>query len=144
MAVLSDPRLIRENFDTLTEYADKITGLVTTPKSPERVRLVGAWSGALDRIVADSTLSTADRLVAVGAKVSLARLDTQDAPLPPALEKTVRDEVARADRTTTDPYARHDFRTDVAGTGEPQTYRCLRSQSGRLAGRLPSSSRASA
>jgi thioredoxin-related protein len=106
VAVLADPRLIRENFDTLTEYADKIAEFVTVPKSPERVRLVSAWSGALDRIVADSTLSTADRLVAVGAKVSLARLDAKDAPLPPTLERTVRDEVARADRETTDPYAR--------------------------------------
>jgi len=104
--VLADPKLIRENFDTLTEYADKIAEFVTAPKSPERVRLVSAWSGALDRLIADSTLSTADRLVAVGAKVSLARLDAKDAALPPALEKTVRDEVARADRETTDPYAR--------------------------------------
>jgi len=105
-AVLADPRLIRENFDTLTEYADKIAAFVTEPKSPERARLVIAWSAALDRIVADPSLSTTDRLTAVGAKVALARLDVKDAALPPALEKTVRDEVARADRETSDPYAR--------------------------------------
>jgi thioredoxin-related protein len=105
-AVLADPKLIRENFDTLTEYADKIAGFVTQPSSAERRRLVLAWSGALDRIIADDTLSEVDRLAAVGAKVALARLDAKDAALPPALEKTVRDEVARADRETTDPYAR--------------------------------------
>ena len=105
-AVLADPKLIRENFDTLTEYADKIAGYVTEPKSPERARLVSSWSAALDRLVADTTLSTADRLVAVGAKVALVRLDTKDAALSPALEKTVRDEVARADGETKDPYAR--------------------------------------
>jgi len=105
-AVLADPKLIRENFDTLTEYADKIAGYVTSPKSPERARLVSAWSAALDRLVADATLSTADRLVAVGSKVALARLDEKDAPLSPALEKMVRDEVARADSETGDPYAR--------------------------------------
>jgi thioredoxin-related protein len=106
MAVLADPKLIRENFDTLTEYADKIAGYVTEPKSPERARLVTSWSAALDRLVADTTLSTADRLVAVGAKVALARRDAKDGPLSPALEKTVRDEVARADSETKDPYAR--------------------------------------
>ncbi|HUH94695.1 MAG TPA: thioredoxin family protein [Casimicrobiaceae bacterium] len=105
-AVLGDPRLTRENFDTLTEYADRITGFVTAPHSPERARLVVAWSSALDRLIADPTLSTADRLTAVGAKVSLARLDAEDAALPAGLEKTVRDEVARADQETTDPYAR--------------------------------------
>jgi hypothetical protein len=105
-ALLADPKLVRENFDTLTEYADKIAGFVTEPNSPERKRLVLAWSGALDRIVADATLSETDRLTAVGAKVALARLDAKDAALPPALEKTVRDEVARADEETTDPYAR--------------------------------------
>jgi thioredoxin-related protein len=105
-AVLADPRLIRENFDTLTEYADKIADYVTLPGSPERNRLVVAWSAALDRIVADPTLSTADRLTAVSAEVGLARLDAKDAALPPALDKKVRDEVARADRETTDPYAR--------------------------------------
>lgn len=105
-AVLADPKLTRENFDTLTEYADKIAGFVTEPKSPERARIVVAWTAALDRIIADPTLSTTDRLTAVGAKVSLARLDAEDAALPPGLEKTVRDEVDRADRETTDPYAR--------------------------------------
>jgi len=105
-ALLGDPQLVRQNFDTLTEYADKIAGFVTAPKSPERARLVAAWSAALDRLVADPTLSTVDRLSAIGAEVSLARLDAKDAPLPPALEKTLREEVARADRETTDPYAR--------------------------------------
>jgi thioredoxin-related protein len=104
--VLADPKLIRENFDTLTEYADKIAGFVTSPNSGERKRLVLAWSAALDRLIADDTLSEVDRLTAVGAKVALARLDAKDAALPPALEKTVRDEVARADKETTDPYAR--------------------------------------
>jgi len=106
LAVLADSRLVRENFDTLTQYAGKIAGFVTTPKSPERGRLVAAWTAALDRLVADSSLWTADRLVAVSAEVALARLDAKDAPLPAPLQKSVRDAVARADRETADPYAR--------------------------------------
>jgi thioredoxin-related protein len=104
--VLADPALTRENFDTLTEYAGAITAFVTAPKSPERARLIASWSGALERLVADASLSTADRLTAVGGEVALARLDLKDGPLPAPLVKTVRDQVARADRETTDPYAR--------------------------------------
>jgi thioredoxin-related protein len=104
--VLADPALTRENFDTLTEYAGAITAFVTAPKSPERARLIASWSGALERLVADASLSTADRLTAVAGEVALARLDLKDTPLPAPLLKTVRDEVARADRETTDPYAR--------------------------------------
>jgi len=106
LAVLADPRLVRENFDTLTEYAGKIAGFVTAPKSPERARLLASWTAALDRLVADTSLWTADRLVAVSAEVALARLDAKDAPLSAPLQKSVRDAVARADRETADPYAR--------------------------------------
>jgi len=106
VSVLGDLQLVRENFDTLTEYADKIAGFVTPPKSAERERLVTAWTAALDRLVADASLSTTDRLVAVSARVGLARLDAKDAPLPAPLLQSVRDQVARADRETADPYAR--------------------------------------
>src|SRR5215470_7042925 len=104
LAVITDAKLARENFDTLTEYPGEIVGFVTVPNSPERARLVAAWTVALDRLVADQTLSTADRLAAIKGVVSLARLDAQGA-LPPALLDRVRDQVARADRATTDLYA---------------------------------------
>jgi thioredoxin-related protein len=106
LIVLDDPALTRENFDTLTEYAGAVAGFVTAPRSPERTRLAAAWTDALERLVADASLSTADRLTAVSGEVELARLDLKDGPLPAPLLKRVRDEVARADRTTTDPYAR--------------------------------------
>ena len=51
LAVLADLRLTRENFDTLTGYPGQIAGFVTAPKSPERERLVAAWTAALDRLV---------------------------------------------------------------------------------------------
>jgi thiol-disulfide isomerase/thioredoxin len=106
LAVLADSRLTRENFDTLTEYPGQIAGFVTAPKSAERARLVAAWSAALERLIADTSLSTADRLTAVDGQVALAKLDDKDAPLPEALAKSLREQVARADRETSDPYAR--------------------------------------
>jgi len=106
MAVLSDPRLARENFDLLVYYPREVADLVTPPKSPERARLVAAWNAALERLVADASLSTADRLSAVDAQVVLAKLGGPNATLPAALLTTVREQAARADRETSDPYAR--------------------------------------
>ncbi|MDQ2961905.1 MAG: thioredoxin family protein [Pseudomonadota bacterium] len=106
LAVFADPRLTRENFDTLTQYPGQIAGFVTAPKSPERRRLAAAWTAALDRLAADPSLSTADRLTAVTGQVALVRLDAKDGPVPATLLKTVRDAVARADRETADPYER--------------------------------------
>lgn len=114
VAVLADPALTRANFDTLTEYAGPIAAFVTVSGSPERARLVGSWSAALDRLAADSSLGTADRLEAIAGEAALTRLDLKDAPLPPALLKTVREAVARADRETSDPYARQAV-IDAAG-----------------------------
>jgi thiol-disulfide isomerase/thioredoxin len=105
-SVLADPRVARENFDTLTEYAEEITAFVTVPASPARAKLVAAWSAVLDRLASDATLSTTDQLTALTAEVQLARRDAGNRALPAALLAKVHDQVAHADRVTTDPYAR--------------------------------------
>jgi thiol-disulfide isomerase/thioredoxin len=104
--VLADAATSRANFDVLTNNAGDIAGYVTSVKSPSRAQLIADWNVALARLVDDATLSTVDRLTAVTAQVELARLDNDKAPLPEALQKSVREQVARADRETTDPYAR--------------------------------------
>ena len=106
MAVLADPKLARENFDLLVYYPSEVAKLLTLPKSPERARVVTAWSSALERMGADATLSTADRLVVIDAQVVLAKLDSEKAALPEPMLKIVREQTARADRDTSDPYAR--------------------------------------
>ena len=106
MAVLADPKLARDNFDLLVYYPREVANLVTLPKSPERARVVAAWDAALERLIGDASLSTADRLSVVDAKVALAKLDAPKATLADALVETVREEAARADRETSDPYAR--------------------------------------
>jgi hypothetical protein len=105
-SVLADSRSARDNFDTLTEYPREITAFITAPTSPERAKLVAAWSAVLDGLAADTTLSTADQLTAITGEVQLAQLDAGSAPLPEALLAKVRSQVARADRITSDPYAR--------------------------------------
>jgi len=90
----------------LVYYPREIANRVTLPKSPERARVVAAWNAALERLIADATLSTADRLSVVDAEIALARLDAPKSTLPDALLKRVREESLRADRETSDPYAR--------------------------------------
>jgi hypothetical protein len=105
--VLGDPKFARENFDVIVYSVGEIAGYITLPKSAERARLAATWNSALDLLIADRSLSTADRLAALGAKIELARLDTpKEAPVSNALQNIVRDQAASADRETTDPYAR--------------------------------------
>ena len=103
---LAEPRVSRANFDILTNNASDLVSYVTLPKSAERAQLITQWNATLARLVDDATLSTADRLTAVTAQVQLAQIDLGKAALPEALQKNVREQVGRADRETTDPYAR--------------------------------------
>jgi len=103
--VTHDPALARENFDLLTLAAGKVARHVTLPQSAARRELVAAWDAALDHFANDGALSTADRLTALAARVDLAKLDGAKA-LPEPLAQQVRQDVARADRETTDVYAR--------------------------------------
>ena len=105
--VLADPQLARANFDLLTYYSDNIVGVITLPKSPGRAELVTDWTTFLARFVDDLDLSTVERLNVLAAQVALAKLDASPkAAVPSPLLTTVREEVARASRDTTDPYAR--------------------------------------
>ena len=106
LPLLADPAFTRENFDLVVYYADDVAGNITLPRSAERARLVDAWNAALDRLLADTGLGELDRLATLNAKVVLAKLDSPSGPLPDALQKSLRDEAARADREAQDPYSR--------------------------------------
>ena len=114
-AMLANTELARKNFDTLANYAGSMVGYLTPAKSAARVRLVTAWNGALDRFIADTSLATDDRLSAVNAKIELAKLDAPKGALPAPLLVTVREQAARADKETTDVYARQSV---ISGAGE--------------------------
>jgi hypothetical protein len=100
-SLLAQPRLVRENNDLLGYGAGDIVALLTEPKSKERAALVAQWSAALDQLAADRTLSNNGRMYALLGKVSLARLEQKDGPLPTPLLDEVRSEAARVDRETT-------------------------------------------
>jgi thioredoxin-related protein len=106
LKLLAEPGFARANFDLVVYYSSVVTRLVTLPKSTERVQLNAAFNAALEKMAVDTTLSTSDRLSALDAQIALARQEAPKAVLPEALQATVRAQVARVDRETTDPYAR--------------------------------------
>jgi len=115
---LADPTVARAQMDVLTNAAPEITKAVSAPGSADRKAIVTAFDAALQRLQADATLSRADRLTALGARVDLARIDqpkTERHPrMPAALQQQVRDVSAAADREVTDGYERQAVITAAA------------------------------
>jgi thiol-disulfide isomerase/thioredoxin len=118
--VLADPVQARLQMDVLTNGAADIVRTLEADDSPARTALVAAFDGAMKRFEADATLSRADRLGAINARVDLARLglpkDAVQVSLPAALVAEVKAHVARDDREITDGYERQAVITSGAYT----------------------------
>jgi thiol-disulfide isomerase/thioredoxin len=108
--VLADAALSRTHMDVLANEAPDIVQVLTAEESPERAALVARYEAALLRLQADASLSRADRLSALVARVRLGRLgqgkDVVQPKLPESLQREVRDTTARLDREITDGYER--------------------------------------
>ena len=108
--VLSDAAQSRTHMDVLSNGADDIVRTLEADDSPGRAALMAAFEQTLKRLESDATLSRNDRMGALYARVTLARLggpkDAVQVKLPEPLLKDVRDLVARADREITDGYER--------------------------------------
>ncbi|MDN3919240.1 thioredoxin family protein [Roseateles violae] len=109
-AVLASPAEAHAQMDVLTNGAADIVKTLAPEPGATRDKLLAEFETALKRLEADTSLSRADRMTALQARVELARLDQpRDAltpKLPPALIKDVREHVARADREISDGYER--------------------------------------
>jgi len=108
--VLADAREARAHMDVLTNGAADIVRTLEEEDSPRRAPLVAAYDAAMKKLEADATLSRADRLGALIARIELARLaaggDAVHPKLPAALLADLREHVARADREISDGYER--------------------------------------
>lgn len=102
MSMLGESKLVRSNHDVFVWHADDLAKAATKPKSKERAALVAQLSSVLDALAADTTLSTTDRVGALGAKVALAKLDNEKGAMSAALLAQLKDAAVRADRETTD------------------------------------------
>jgi thiol-disulfide isomerase/thioredoxin len=107
--ILNDTTLANQNFDVLVNYAPDIVAALSKAGSPDQAALVLQWSALLERFANDTSLSKADRLTAVGAKLALAKLGQAEGaktPLDKALVEQVRQAVSAADKDSTTVYER--------------------------------------
>jgi thioredoxin-related protein len=118
LKVLADPAQSRTYMDVLNNGAPDIVTALQPKPGAERDQLVAAMNAALERLEADTTLSRADRMQALYARVDLARLgqpkEALHPKLPPALVKEVRSAAATADREVTNSFERQSVITEAA------------------------------
>jgi thiol-disulfide isomerase/thioredoxin len=116
--VLTEPAVARAQVDVLLYGADDMLKALTEAESPERKAQSTQWDAALARLQADTSLSRDDRLSALLARVSVARVDTPrndtQPKLPEPLLREVRELSARMDREITDGYERQSVITSAA------------------------------
>lgn len=117
--VLADAAQSRAQMDVLTNEAPDIVKAITPTPGTTREQLIDEFDGALKRLNEDATLSRADRLNAMVARVELARLDAaKDDPHPKGIPSWLLAEVgsqaSRANREITDPYERQAVVTAAA------------------------------
>ena len=108
-SVLADASRSRDHVDIVTYYANDIVGAITPKGSPERAALLAAWNTALERLASDTSLSKADQLNAVQAKVTLTEIDAppkSKVPRTPEVVAMARQAASKADKTTTDKIER--------------------------------------
>ncbi len=119
LRVLADPAQSRQLMDVLTNYAAEIVRTLEPEGSATRASTTAAFDTALKRLQADATLSRGNRMDALYARVSLARLDLPrdqaNVKLPEPLLKEVREQVARDDKEITDGYERQAVITSAGG-----------------------------
>ena len=109
LSLIDQPSVQQANVENLLYGATDVVGVLSDAGTPERKQLTVAWSGALDQLAALSgagALSTKEQLNLLRARVLLAKLDSPDGPLPPALLDEARKAVASVDATVTEPVAR--------------------------------------
>ena len=108
-SVLADASRSRDHVDIVTYYANDIVGAITPKGSPERAALLAAWNTALERLASDTSLSKADQLNAVQAKLTLTEIDAppkSKVPRTPEVVAMARQAASKADKTTTDKFER--------------------------------------
>ncbi len=116
LALLADPAASRAHMDVLTNSGPDLVKALAPQPGADRQKLAAALDASLKRLQADTTLSRADRMTALYARVDLARLDQKDTKhpkLPPALVAEVKAAAHQADVEITDGYERQAVVTEA-------------------------------
>ena len=118
LRLLADKDAARLQMDVLVAGASNI--VLTLSEGGDKRKLLRRFDNALSRLQADTTLSRADRIAAVNARIALARLDLPKEAvqvrdkMPAALLASLREQVARDDREIKSGYERQAVITEGA------------------------------
>ncbi len=104
--VLADSSLVRANLLALLVEGARFTSAVTETGSPERAQLTRRFLSTYEDIYADESVYKRERLYTLGGRIAFARIDDENAALPPDLIRAIEQGVAWADDSTPDPYER--------------------------------------
>jgi hypothetical protein len=104
LRLLGEAGAAREQMDLVTGAVTDLAGSLSAAGTPQREQLVQVWAQSARRLQADTTLSRADRLGALQARVDLAALGRLpgDTSIDADLRGDIRAAVAAADRDSTD------------------------------------------
>lgn len=108
---LVDEHAVCLQLDIVIGYGFDLVRFLTAPASDARARLIAVWSHALEGLEADDTISIADRLGALRARVRLTRLGAPD----PQLAALAGERVAAALALADSPELRHSLVNTGAG-----------------------------
>jgi thiol-disulfide isomerase/thioredoxin len=109
LRLLVDAEQSRAQTDVLVNNASELAHALKPMPGAARQQLLSAFDASLARMATDETLSRADRLSALIARVQLANIDVPKNAkhhVPLALLGEVREQVTRADREVSDSYER--------------------------------------
>ncbi|MET0209353.1 MAG: disulfide isomerase, partial [Burkholderiaceae bacterium] len=116
--LLADATASRAQMDVLSNSGDDIARALTPVAGADRQALVGKLDATLKRFEGDASLSRADRLQSLLARVELARLDQSKTEVRPKLDAALLNEVkahaAKADKEISDGYERQAVITSAA------------------------------
>lgn len=116
LAVLRGAEPSRVHMDVLAAEAEALARAFAPPRGAPRTALLEAYDASLSGLAHDATLSRADRVGAWIGRVQLARLAAAPGapPVPEALLRDIRTQVAALDRETTDGHERQAVITAAA------------------------------
>jgi thiol-disulfide isomerase/thioredoxin len=108
LRLLGEAGAAREQMDLVTGAVTELAGSLAAAGTPQREQLMQVWAQSARRLQSDVTLSRADRLGALQARVDLAALGQLpgDVTIDAGLRSDIRTAVAAADRDSTDPAER--------------------------------------
>ena len=105
-ALISNDELIKANIFTVLFSSTDYAQALTDDGSDEQAELIGKFGQVYDRIAADDSVYTRERIYTLIGKINIERMDDEEAELSEELQGEIRDMVKWADETTPSVYER--------------------------------------